>query len=136
MLAKEKNSSLIPTLVNYSSKSFKALGTICRLVIAIFGLCFKTWSTFNLWKMDKLHSKLVYLSKPVKVTDISKDNNSLCWLITDITSFIVQTVGPFHKYFISLTYWLLYLLPLFLYYETKFSKIQKKPKCSRKFLNW
>jgi len=39
------------------------------------GLCYKTSRICNLREMDKLHTKLVHLSKPEKVTD---NNNDTC----------------------------------------------------------
>jgi len=46
-------------------------------------------------------SKLVCLSKPAKVTDISKDASLLRWeFLTDVKCFMIQAVGlaPPHKY--------------------------------------
>ncbi len=43
----------------------------------------------NLGKMDKLRNKLVFLSKPVKVTDSDNNNGPLIYYTTELITAVV-----------------------------------------------
>jgi hypothetical protein len=63
-----------------------------------WGMYYKTLRIF-LREMNKLHTKLVRMSKPVKVTDNNKDTlvSYATKFFTAITTFIVQAFGLPHQ---------------------------------------